>query len=245
MSYSKPLSIVCIAVWSFALPAAASAQHRGGGGGGGGHAGEHAAGGAAPRGAVVAGPRGAVVAGPRGAVVAGHGYPGYPVYGYGHPRYVYPRVVGVYPYHPYYYPYRPGITVGFYSGFGVGFGFGYPYYYGYPYAYPYYGYAYPYPYPYSYYPYANSAPPAPASYVNAQPGVAYGGVRIEGAPRDAQVFVDSNYMGVVEDFDGPDRHLNLPAGAHQIEIRVAGIQPIAFDVNVQGGRTVSVHADVR
>ena len=245
MSYTKPLSIVCIVVSSFALPAVAFAQHRGGGGG-------HAAGAAGPRGAVVAGPRGAVVAGPRGAVVAGHGYPGYPVYGYGHPRYVYPRVVGVYPYHPYYYPYRPGITVGFYAGFGVGFGYGYPYY-GYGYPYPYYGY--PYPYPYSYYPYASSAPPgypyassappAPTSYVTSQPGVAYGGVRIEGAPRDAQIFVDGNYIGLAEDFDGADKHLNLPAGSHQIEIRVAGAQPIAFDVNVQAGRTTAVHADVR
>src|SRR5262249_1002679 len=241
MSYTKPLSIACIVVSSLALAAAdASAQHRGGGGG---HAGGHAAGVARPPGAVVAGPRRAGVAGPRGAVVAGHGYPGYPVYGYGHPRYVYPRVVGVYPYRPYYYPYRPGITVGFYAGFG----FGYPYYYGYPYAYPYYGYGYPYsyPYPYSYYPYANSGPTAPASYVSAQPGVVYGGVRIEGAPGDAQVFVDGNYVGVAEDFDGAERHVNLPAGSHQIEIRVAGVQPIAFDVNVQGGRTVSVHADVR
>jgi len=143
----------------------------------------------------------------------------------------------------YYYPYRPGITVGFYAGFG----FGYPYYYGaYPYPYPYYG-AYGYPYPYGGYPYAASGygPPAPQNYVSAQPGVAYGGVRIEGAPKDAQVFADGNYVGVVEDFDGPVRHLNLPAGSHQIEIRPNGSQPIAFDVNVQGGQTMSVHADVR
>ena len=243
MNYSKPLSIACIVVASFVLPAAdASAQHRGGGGGG------HAAGGAGPRGGAVAGPRGgavagprgAVVAGPRGAVVAGRGYGGYPVYGYGHARYVYPRVVGVYPYHPYYYPYRPGLTVGFYGGFGVGFGWGYPYY-GYPYGY----YGYPYASPYAGYPYAGY-PPAPANYVSAQPGVAYGGIRIEGAPKDAQVFADGNYVGVAEDFDGPVKHLNLPAGSHQIEIRPAsGEQPIAFDVNVQGGQTMSVHADVR
>src|SRR5262249_56421814 len=107
MSYTKPLSIVCIVVSSLALAAAdASAQHRGGGGG---HAGGHAARVAGPRGAVGAGPRGAVVAGPRGAVVAGHGYPGYPVYGYGHPRFVYPRGVGGFPVRPSIYPYRPGL----------------------------------------------------------------------------------------------------------------------------------------
>jgi hypothetical protein len=246
MNYSKSFSLACIAAMSLAVGVAdVSAQHRGGGGGGrpAGHGGGGAPRGVAgPRGAVVAGPRGGVVAGPRGAVAfpryygSGYGY-------YGHARYIYPRVVGVYPYRPYYYPYRPGITVGFYAGFG----FGYPYYYGaYPYPYPYYG-AYGYPYPYGGYPYAASGygPPAPQNYVSAQPGVAYGGVRIEGAPKDAQVFADGNYVGVVEDFDGPVRHLNLPAGSHQIEIRPNGMQPIAFDVNVQGGQTMSVHADVR
>ena len=243
MNYVKSVSLVSIVALSLAVFASdASAQHRGGGGGG--HAGGHV-GMAAPRGAAVAGPRGAVVAGPRGAVA----FPRY--YGggyYGHARYVYPHVVGVYPYHPYYYPYRPGITVGFYAGVGVGFG--YPYYYGYPYPY-YYGYPYPAP-PYGYTQYGNGAnqygyglAPAPQNYVAAQQGVAYGGVRIEGAPGDAQVFADGNYMGVVEDFDGPSRHLNLPAGAHQIEIRPTGMQPIAFEVNVQAGQTISVHADIR
>jgi PEGA domain len=236
MSYSKSLSLVCVAAMSLAVGVAdASAQHRGGGGGGR----------SAGRGGAVAGPRGtaaprgAVVGGPRSAVAFPRYYGGY---GYGHARFIYPRIVGVYPYRPYYYPYRPGITVGFYAGLG----FGYPYYYGaYPYPYPYYG-SYGYPYPYGYaYPSAGYAPPAPQSYMSAQPGVVYGGVRIEGAPKDAQVFVDGNYVGLVEDFDGPVRHLNLPAGPHQIEIRPNGMQPIAFDVNVQGGQTMSVHADVR
>ena len=244
MNYSKSFSLACIAAMSLAVGVAdASAQRRGSGGGAraAGHSGGAPRGVAAPRGGV-AGPRGAVVAGPRGAVAfpryygGGYGY-------YGRARYIYPRVIGVYPYRPYYYPFRPGITVGFYAGFGLG----YPYYYGgYPYPYPYYG-AYGYPDPYGGYPYAAGgyAAPAPQNYVTAQPGVAYGGIRIEGAPKDAQVFADGNYVGVVEDFDGPVRHLNLPAGPHQIEIRPNGMQPIAFDVNVQAGQTMSVHADVR
>ena len=150
------------------------------------------------------------------------------------PRFITPRIVGVFPYRPYYYPFRPGITLGFYAGFG--YPYGYPYY-----AYPYYGYGYPYGYPYAGYGYGVP----PASYVSMQPGVAYGGVRIEGAPKDAQVFADGYFVGIVEDFDGPVRHLNLQAGAHEIEIRPAGARPVAFDVNVQPGQTMSVHADVR
>jgi hypothetical protein len=162
------------------------------------------------------------------------------------PRYVTPRVVGYAPYRPYYYPYRHGLTVGFYASFGYPYGYGYPYRYGvsvgygYPYAYPY---AYPYPYPN---PYAVAGYPLPpAGYVTATPGYAYGGVRIEGAPPEGQVFVDGYYMGVVDDFDGASQHLNLQAGPHKIEIRLAGGAPIAFDVNVQPGRTMSVHAGMQ
>jgi hypothetical protein len=144
-------------------------------------------------------------------------------------RYITPRVFGVGPYRPYYYGYRPGLTVGFYAGFG------------YPYAYPYrYGYSYPY-YPYAGYGYT-LPPPA---YVSAVPGYAYGGVRIQDAPPDAQVIVDGYYMGVVDDFDGPFQHLNLTAGPHQIEIRAPGYQPIAFDVNVQPGRTITYRAPIQ
>jgi len=144
-------------------------------------------------------------------------------------RYITPRVFGVVPYRPYYYGYRPGLTVGFYTGFG------------YPYAYPYrYGYLYPY-YPYAGYGY----PLLPPAYVSAVPGYAYGGVRIQDAPPDAQVIVDGYYMGVVDDFDGPFQHLNLTAGPHQIEIRAPGYQPIAFDVNVQPGRTITYRAPIQ
>ena len=84
----------------------AMAQRRGGRPGGG------FAGRPAPRGIVGGGPRGVV--GPR--------------------RFITPRVVTVLPYRPYYYGYRPGLTIGFYAGFG------YPY----RYPYPYYGYYRPY-----------------------------------------------------------------------------------------------------
>jgi len=207
MSFSKSASLLCAVVMSIGVCAAdASAQSRG-----------------------RAGVRGPSVgrAAPRGPFIGGSRIGPYYGGGFLRPRFITPRVVGVFPYRPYYYPFRPGITLGFYAGFGYPYGFPY---YGYPY------YAYPYPYAYGY---------PPASYVSMQPGVAYGGVRIEGAPKDAQVFADGYYVGLVEDFDGPVRHLNLEAGAHRIEIRPAGAQPVAFDVNVQPGQTISVHADVR
>jgi hypothetical protein len=135
-------------------------------------------------------------------------------------RVIAPRPVIV-PYRPYYYPYRPGLSVGVYSG--------YPY--AYPYAYPAYGYGYPgYAYPaYSGYGY----------------GAAYGGVRIQGAPRNGQVFVDGYYVGVVNDFDGVFQRLDLPTGVHRLEIKAPGFPDVAVDVQIVPGRTITYHADGR
>jgi len=140
----------------------------------------------------------------------------------------------------YYYPYRRGLNLGFYSAFGYPFyGYGYPY--GYPYGYSAYGYG-GYGYGYGYAGYGYGLPPV--GYGGGR-GYAYGGVRIQGAPEEAQVFVDGFYVGVVDDFDGALQHLNLEAGAHQIEIRAPGAPPAAFDVNVQPGRTMTVHAGIK
>ena len=68
-------------------------------------------------------------------------------------------------------------------------------------------------------------------------------MRITEAPRDAQVFADGYYVGIVDDFDGAFQHVNLEAGQHRIEVRAGGIPPISFDVYVQPGRTITLRAD--
>jgi hypothetical protein len=75
-------------------------------------------------------------------------------------------------------------------------------------------------------------------------GVSYGGVRITDAPRDAQVFVNGNYAGIVDDFDGVGQHLNLEPGQHRIEIHAPGLVPVAFDVVVQPGQTITLRAEI-
>jgi hypothetical protein len=84
----------------------------------------------------------------------------------------------------------------------------------------------------------------PRGYYDPIPGRPYGGLRITGAPREAHVFADGYYVGIVNDFDGIFQHLNLEAGAHRIEIEVPGYETIAFDVIVQPGRTVTFRADL-
>jgi hypothetical protein len=165
------------------------------------------------------------------------------------PRIVSRGRVGVVPFRSYrpYYRYPLGLSLGLYGGYPFGYygAYGYPYGFGYPYGYAgfagygsfgyggYYG-AYP-----GYY----GGPPA--GYAGVIEGGAYGSVRIESADRDAQVFADGYYVGIVDDFDGTFQHLNLEAGAHRIEIRTPNAPPIAFDVNVQPGRTITYHADRR
>lgn len=83
----------------------------------------------------------------------------------------------------------------------------------------------------------------PRAYYDPVPGRAYGGVRITDAPRDAQVFADGYYVGIVDDFDGVFQHVNLEAGAHRIEVQAPGLEPVAFDVMVQPGRTMTLRAD--
>lgn len=130
-------------------------------------------------------------------------------------RYSYPPRTYVVPYG--YRPpgYRPGWSVNLYFGRPYGAWRNYPGYYG--------GGAY--------------------GYFDIAPGFAYGSLRIVDAPRDAQVFVDGYYAGVVDDYDGVFQRLNLEPGGHQIEIDVyPGVPPLYFDVFVEPGRTVTIHA---
>lgn len=148
------------------------------------------------------------------------------------PRVISPRVIVRAPLRSYYYPYyayRPGISLGFYGRYGYPYGYGYRYPYG-AYGYSYGGY---YPAGYGYGGYGRYADEG------------YGGVRIQGAARNVQVFADGYYAGTVDDFDGVFQRLELEAGPHEIELRAPGFPPVKYNVNVPPGRTVTIHAEIR
>ena len=69
-----------------------------------------------------------------------------------------------------------------------------------------------------------------------------GGVRLVVPQRNAEVYVDGYYAGVVNDFDGTFQQVNLEPGPHRIEVRGQGSTPLSFDVNVQPGQTVTYRA---
>ena len=122
------------------------------------------------------------------------------------------------PVYSYYYPQR-------YYPYGYG-GFGLGYFYYDPYAwYPgvYSGYGYNSPYPYS----------------RSISSFDSGHLRLHVSPRDAQVYVDGYYVGVVDDFDGIVQALQLESGPYRIEVVAPGYEPLEFDVRIIRGRKIT------
>ena len=128
-----------------------------------------------------------------------------------YPRYARPSVYGSFFYFPGY-------------SFNLGVGFGYP---GAFANYGYSGYAY-----------------RPSGYVDYTYRSSYvqpysGALRLKVKPRDAQVFVDGYYVGLVDHFDGFSQRLRLEEGTYRIEIRHPEYLPIELDVLIVGDETVT------
>jgi len=86
----------------------------------------------------------------------------------------------------------------------------------------------------------------PGPYSLWQPsGSEIGGIRLRVTPRDAQVFVDGNYAGIVDDFDGSFQSLRLEQGGHKIEIHMPGFEDLELDVHVQPGKTITLSEQLR
>ncbi len=70
-------------------------------------------------------------------------------------------------------------------------------------------------------------------------GWSIGGVRLKVEPKDAEVYVDGYYAGIVDDFDGIWQQLRLDDGGHRIEVRKPGLETLIFEVMIQPGRTIT------
>jgi hypothetical protein len=98
-----------------------------------------------------------------------------------------------------------------YPYLGMGWGWG-PYWGGYWYGGPYWGY--PYPYWGSGYDYSGAE------------------LRLEVKPKQAQVFVDGYYVGIVDDFDGTFERLHIRPGDHELVLYLEGYQTVKQNVRV-------------
>jgi hypothetical protein len=155
---------------------------------------------------------------PRGGHVSGGGG-GRVVTG---PVYVARPVYRSYFYRPYYY--RPYFYDPFYwgswgwgPGWGIGLGYGYGWGW-YPYGY---GWGYP-------------------GYYGGYYGGRYSDARIEVTPKEAKVYVDGYYAGVVDDFDGWAQRLDVPPGQHEVEIYMPGYKTMSEQLFFQPGHTVKI-----
>lgn len=111
----------------------------------------------------------------------------------------------------------PIIVGGFYSSpfwlYDPWFGFGYQY--------PWGPYPYPYPYPYRYY----------------DPGAA---MRLDVKPREAEVYLDGYFAGVVDDFDGAFQRLRARPGEHEIVLYLDGFRTVRQKLYLTPRNTVKL-----
>ena len=69
-----------------------------------------------------------------------------------------------------------------------------------------------------------------------------GGVQLDVLPWSAEVYVDGELAGRVEEFRGYYQHLEIAAGPHVLSIVKPGFDPLTVDVVVVPGRTVTYRA---
>ena len=145
-------------------------------------------------------------------------YPPRPGYGGGYyPGWGYPY----YPYYPLSFGFLWNPWWGYGSHYGAGYGYGLGYASGYGYGYGGYG-------PYQ----------GPTYQI-------YGGLRLKVKPREAEVFVDGYFAGVVDDFDGAFQQLNLDVGPHRIEVRATGYEPISFEIRTQPDEKITFKGELK
>jgi hypothetical protein len=109
---------------------------------------------------------------------------------------------------------------------------GYPRY-GYPYGYGGFGLGYFYYDPYAWY--------GPSRVVGYGPT---GQVRLRVEPKDAEVYVDGYYAGVVDDFNGIFQGLRLEEGGYTIEIVAPGYDPLEVRLRIQPGRRITYRGEL-
>jgi hypothetical protein len=71
-----------------------------------------------------------------------------------------------------------------------------------------------------------------------------GGLRLKVKPLNASVYVDSFFVGIVDDFDGAFQRLKLERGPHRIEIRSPQHVPVTFDVMIQEDFTITYRGEL-
>jgi hypothetical protein len=70
--------------------------------------------------------------------------------------------------------------------------------------------------------------------------VAEGSVRVEATPKNAEVYVDGYYAGIVDDFDGVFQRLHVRPGPHEITLYLDGYRSVTQRVYVTPDTTLKI-----
>jgi hypothetical protein len=71
-----------------------------------------------------------------------------------------------------------------------------------------------------------------------------GALRLKVKPVEASVYVDGDYVGIVDQFNGVFQRLPLVSGPHLIELRAPDYETLSFDVLIQPGQSVTYHGEM-
>jgi PEGA domain-containing protein len=72
-----------------------------------------------------------------------------------------------------------------------------------------------------------------------------GALRLKIKPRNAEVYVDGYYVGLVDEFDGIFQRLHIEPGAHRIEVRAAGYETLVFEVKISPEHTTTYQGELK
>ena len=72
-----------------------------------------------------------------------------------------------------------------------------------------------------------------------------GSLRLKINPKQAQIFVDGYFVGVVDSYDGSFQKLGLDGGGHKIELKADGYEPLEFEVLITPGETVTYKGEMK
>ena len=72
-----------------------------------------------------------------------------------------------------------------------------------------------------------------------------GGLQLDVDPRRAVVYVDGWYAGLVDEFSGYYRHLEVAAGSHTFEIVATDYDSLVVDLSISPGRTTTYRGSLQ
>ena len=75
--------------------------------------------------------------------------------------------------------------------------------------------------------------------------VGYGSVRLEIPQKQAYVYADGYFMGIVNEFDSVFSPLVLPFGPHRIDVRAPSYETLSIDVYVRSHGTTTYRGSLR